>query len=499
MPVANVLLTGATGYIGGLLYPRLRERGHRVRCLARRPDRLTQRLGADADVVQGDCLDGTSLGPAMAGIDVAFYLVHSMASPGQFEGLDRQAAREFGAAARKAGVRRIVYLGGLGGDGDMLSPHLRSRRETGEELRASGVPVTEFRSSIVIGAGSLSFELVRALVERLPVMICPKWVAVQAQPIAVDDVLAYLVEAVEGGTAGDESLTCEIGGPDVVSYGDIMREYARQRQLFRLLIPVPLLTPRLSSLWLRLVTPLYANVGRWLIDGMRNRTIVEDGRAAGRFSVKTRGLREAVTLAVAERARQVEAGLERVSSSIDPDDALDDLRSFGCLVDSREVTVRGRQSDAFAPVLAIGGATGWYYGNTLWALRGWLDRLAGGVGLRRGRRDPESCEVGDAIDFWRVSSVRGDARLTLRAEMKLPGCAWLQFDADPIPGTETVRLRQTALFDPRGLLGLLYWVALLPVHAVIFRGMLDRLRRAGERRALTPDSPTSAAPRPAAA
>ena len=339
------------------------------------------------------------------------------------------------------------------------------------------MPVIEFRCSIVIGAGSLSFEMVRALVERLPVMVCPKWVSVKAQPIAVGDVLAYLEEAAEA--EGDASVVCEIGGPDVVSYGDIMREYAKQRGLTRRLIPVPLLTPRLSSLWLRLVTPLYARVGRALIEGMRNRTVVVNPREALRFAVEPRGLTRAVADAIAQRGTRVEACLDRVGTP-DAAEALWELRSAGCLLDSRERVVRAPAADAFAPVAAIGGDRGWYYGNGLWRLRAWLDRRLGGIGMRRGRRDPATCSVGDAVDFWRVAAIEPDRRLTLRAEMKLPGRAWLQFDVQPIHGSGTVRLRQTALFDPRGLFGLLYWVAMLPAHALIFRGMLRRIAAEGE-------------------
>jgi uncharacterized protein YbjT (DUF2867 family) len=478
MPAVSVLLTGATGYVGGLLLPLLESRGHRVRCLARRPGRLRRRAHPATEIVEGDVRDPASLLHAMAGIDVAVYLIHSMGSAGSFEDADREAARRFGAAAATAGVRRIVYLGGLGDGRDDLSPHLRSRRETGDVLRESGVPVIELRASIIIGAGSLSFEMVRSLVERLPVMICPRWVAVKAQPIAVEDVLAYLVAAAEDETSG--SVVCEVGGPDVVSYGDIMQEYARQRGLKRLLIPVPLLTPRLSSLWLRLVTPLYASVGRWLIDGMRNQTIVTDTEAARHYALKPRGLTQAVSEATRQRGERVEALLSEAVGP-DADAALTALRASGCLLDHRETTVHASPARAFDPVRTIGGATGYYYGNPLWTLRAWLDRVMGGIGMRRGRLDPDICAVGDAVDFWRVVAFEPDRRLTLNAEMKMPGRAWLQFDVVPGSDGEPARLRQTALFDPRGLLGLLYWVSLLPAHALIFRGMLRAIAARGAR------------------
>jgi uncharacterized protein YbjT (DUF2867 family) len=476
MPALSILLTGATGYVGGLFLPLLESRGHRVRCLARRPDRLRQRVHPTTEIVEGDVRDPASLSLAMAGIDVAVYLVHSMGSAGSFEEADREAAGRFGVAAAAAGVRRIVYLGGLGDGRDDLSPHLRSRRETGEVLRESGVPVIELRASIVIGAGSLSFEMVRSLVERLPVMVCPKWVAVKAQPIAVDDVLAYLAAAAEDETGA--SVVCEIGGPDVVSYGDIMREYARQRGLKRLLIPVPLLTPRLSSLWLRLVTPLYASVGRWLIDGMRNQTIVTDAEPARRYALKPRGLMQAVSEATRQRAERVEALLAEAARP-DAEAALTALRASGCLLDHRETVVQASPARAFEPARTIGGANGYYYGHPLWTLRAWFDRLVGGIGMRRGRRDPDTCAVGDAVDFWRVVAFEPDRRLTLNAEMKMPGRAWLQLDVVPGNDGEPARLRQTALFDPRGLLGLIYWVSMLPAHAFIFRGMLRAIAARG--------------------
>lgn len=472
-----ILLTGATGYVGGRLLPLFEQRGLRVRCLSRRPDSLRSRVGAATEVVAGDVLDRVSLDAAMRGVDTAYYLVHSMGATGDFEREDREAANTFAEAARTAGVRRIVYLGGLGDASHQLSKHLRSRQETGQRLRATGVPVIEFRASIVIGSSSLSFELIRALVERLPIMICPKWVRVLAQPIAIEDLLQYLVEALE--LPDGMSQVFEIGGPDQVSYGDIMREYARQRGLRRLMIPVPVLTPRLSSLWLGLVTPVYARIGRKLVESLRNPTLVTNHDADGAFSVRPRGLRAAIERALGNEDRE----LARTRWS----DALSSAgrtprwggTRFGTrLVDSRTVVVPLPPEAAFAPIQRIGGGTGWYYANWLWRLRGFLDLLVGGVGVRRGRRDPLQLGVGDALDFWRVEQIEPGRLLRLKAEMKLPGRAWLEFEVTGDQDQSTIR--QTALFDPVGLTGLLYWYAVYPLHQFVFAGMLRNIARAAQ-------------------
>ncbi len=469
----HVLLTGATGYIGGRLLPLLEQRGYPVRCLARRAAHLEDRLGATTQVVSADVLDPTSLPPALEGIDVVFYLVHSMGTKGSFESQDRVAAENFATAARQAGVRRIIYLGGLGVDDPGLSPHLRSRHEVGQILGESGCQVIELRASIVIGSGSLSFELVRALVERLPVMICPKWVATPSQPIAIEDVLAYLLAAMDWEGKGNRIF--EIGGPDVVTYGDIMREYARQRGLRRWLIPVPVLTPRLSSLWLALVTPVYARIGRKLVESMRNPTVVRDHSALQAFDIRPRGLAAAIARALVHEDRELAE--TRWSDALSSSGQLQSWRGtrFGTrIIDSRVTSVDVPPEAAFAPIRRIGGAQGWYCGNFLWTLRGWLDLICGGVGRRRGRRDPEQLRVGDTLDWWRVEQYRPDQLLRLAAEMKLPGRAWLEFEVTPDEEGGSA-IRQTAIFDPRGLAGRLYWYALFPVHALIFRGMLRRI------------------------
>jgi uncharacterized protein YbjT (DUF2867 family) len=448
--VATILVTGATGYIGGRLLHRLEDDGLAVRCLARQPGRV-RASSPHTEVVRGDCLDADSLAPAMAGIDVAYYLVHSMATGAAFAELDRRAATNFGMAAAGAGVRRIVYLGGLVNDDGDLSEHLRSRSDTGVILRASGVPVIEFRSSIIVGAGSLSFEMIRGLVERLPVMVCPRWVATRTQPIAIDDVLAYLTAAAT--LPGDAGAIVEIGGPEVVSYGDMMKEYARQRGLRRCLVPVPVLTPRLSGLWLALVTPAQATVGRALIDSLRNATVVRSATAASTFTIRPMSLEKAFAGAIAQSATR---HLKR---------------------DSRMLVVNAPPAAAFAPIRGIGGSAGWYFATYLWRLRGLVDRLFGGVGMSRGRHNCEDCRAGDTIDGWTVESYEPDRRLRLSADLKLPGRGWLEFEVRPVLDGRSSEIHQTATFDPRGLAGRLYWLTTVPIHAILFRGLLRNIGR----------------------
>jgi uncharacterized protein YbjT (DUF2867 family) len=470
--MASVLITGATGYIGGRLVPVLEAAGVRLRCLARQPTALASRVSPTTEIVAGDVLDPASLDRALTGIDVAYYLVHTMGAHGDYRDTDRVAARNFGQAARRAGVRRIVYLGGLATGEEPLSKHLESRIETGQALRESGVPVVEFRASVVIGSGSLSFELIRALVERLPIMICPRWVSTLAQPIGIDDVLAYLASALQ--LPDSENRTFEIGGTDQASYGDVMREYARQRGLKRVMISVPLLTPRLSSLWLGLVTPVYARVGRELIAGLKNRSVVTDPAALAVFPIRPVGLREAIGRALRYEDRAF--ALTRWSDARSSGGARSspaDARFGGKLVDRRQIRVAVDADRAFAPIARIGGERGWYFGTWLWRLRGAIDLLFGGVGMRRGRRDPEAPAVGDTLDFWRVEAYEPGRRLRLAAEMKLPGRAWLEFEVAPDAGGALVH--QTAVFEPAGLSGLVYWHGLLPMHAVIFGGMLRKI------------------------
>jgi len=474
----HVLLTGATGYVGGVLLPELERRGYRVRALARRPGKLTGRVGSGTEVMAGDASSAADLAAACAGVDVAYWLVHSMESGVDFERADRLAAERFAAAAREAGVRRIIYLGGLGADDDRLSAHLRSRHEVGAILRGSGLDVVEFRASIIVGAGSFSFDLVRTLVERLPVMICPAWLATPTQPIAIADVVAYLAEAIALPPAPPRIF--EIGGPDRVSYGDIMREYARNRGLRRLMIPVPVLTPRLSSLWLKLVTPRYSKVGRKLIDGLKNPTVVNDAAALDAFAIRPRSLATAV-----REAGEQEDGSFTKTRWADLADAEDLPRRYGGvpegtrLVDHRHLSVPVSPAVAFASIERIGGTHGWYAHDWLWQVRGWLDRMVGGPGMARGRRDPDTLRVGDTLDCWRVEACEPPRRLRLAAEMKLPGRGWLEFEVVPRDGAVTIH--QTAVFDPRGLGGLAYWYAIWPLHELVFRRMLAGIGRHASR------------------
>ncbi len=464
-----ILLTGATGYVGGRLLRELERKGHRVRCLVRRPEFLQNRVGPVTQVVAGDVLDAQTLPAAMSGIQTAYYLVHAMGSTGDFAEEDRRGASNFAEAAKEAGVRRIIYLGGLGRPDANLSAHLRSRQEVGDILRSTGVPVVEFRASVVIGPGSLSFEMIRALVERLPVMIMPRWVSVLTQPIYVGDVLQYLVAALGRNVA--ESRVFEIGGSDRVSYGDLMREYARQRGLRRWMIPVPVLTPRLSSLWLGLVTPVYARVGKKLIDGIRYPTVVQDDTALRTFDIRPKGIREAIASALRnEDSEFIETRWSDALSSAALRRYRTGVRFGPRIVDSREVRVEAPPDKAFRPIERIGGETGWYSGNGLWRLRGLIDLAVGGAGMRRGRRDPLRLLVGDTVDCWRVEAIEPDRRLRLAAEMRLPGRAWLELEVTP-DGAGS-RIRQTAIFDPVGLGGRAYWLALYPVHQWVFAGML---------------------------
>ena len=469
-----ILLTGATGYVGGRLLNTLEATGYRMRCLSRHPEALSLRVAQTTEVVKGDVLDAASLPASMAGVHTAYYLVHAMASVNSFEEEDRRSAHAFAVAARAAGVQRIIYLGGLG-SGRELSAHLRSRQEVGRILQESGVATFEFRASIVIGSGSASFEMIRGLVEKLPLMITPRWVNTRTQPIAIEDVIAYLMQALALKVNG--SRIFEIGGPDQVSYLDLMKEYAHQRGLKRWMIPVPVLSPRLSSLWLGLVTPVYARVGRELVDSLRNETVVRDQSADHLFSIRPLGFREALKRALANEDRGfAQTRWSDAFSSVGASPQWGGVTFGRRIVDSRSSHVQYSPAVAFRPLERLGGRTGWYFADWLWRLRGFLDLMFSGAGMRRGRRMPDHLFPGDTVDFWRVEEVQRDHLLRLAAEMRLPGRAWLQFEIEA-DGSGSV-IRQTAIFDPVGVLGQLYWYLLYPVHQFVFAGMLRGIVRA---------------------
>ena len=480
-PPATVLVTGATGYIGGRLVPRLLDEGHRVRVLARSAARVRSRSWADrVEIIEGNALARETLAQALAGVDCAYYLIHSMGSGAGFHEVDVEAARLFGQAAREAGVRRIVYLGGLGDPKTDLSQHLRSRQDTGRALREGGVPVTEFRAAVIVGSGSISFEMIRYLVERLPVMVCPRWVYSRVQPIAVNDVLDYLAAAPANAACGDKVI--EIGGDGVTTYKGMMLGYARARGLRRWLVPVPVLTPRLSSYWVHWITPIPAGVSGPLIDGLRNEVVVTDDLARALFpAISPRDYAGAVAEVLDDLEHgRIETAWSDAHGATAAPDSFSRVESHEGMIFER----RTRQVDAPARAVyrvftGIGGDRGWFYGDWMWRIRGMVDRLLGGAGLRRGRRHPDELRVGDALDFWRVEALEPGRLVRLRAEMKLPGRAWLQFRVWETDDGKT-QLEQTAAFLPKGLGGLLYWYGLYPLHARIFDGMAREIARRAE-------------------
>ena len=471
-----ILVTGATGYVGGRLVPRLLVEGYRVRCLVRDPTRLQGRSWINqVELVQGDVLNPASLSAAMHDVQVVYYLIHSLGSGSDFSDRDLVAARNCAHAAHEAGVKRIVYLGGLGDPKADLSPHLRSRQQTGDALREAGIPVTEFRAAVIVGSGSLSFEMIRYLTERLPVMICPKWVFTRIQPIAIRNVLDYLVSALRCPESTGRIL--EIGGSDVLTYADMMTGYAQARGLKRRLIAVPVLTPRLSSYWVHLVTPIPANIAQPLIKGLGNEVIVRDSTVLQLFpNVHPINYKTAVRLALEKmNTHGVEtAWSDALTSSQGHKSPVTLISTEGLIIERRQMTVSASTESVYQSFARLGGARGWLYMDWAWQLRGMVDRLCGGVGMRRGRRDPEELRVGDTLDFWRVEMVVPGRLIRLRAEMRVPGRAWLEFEARSVPGDQALLL-QTAFFEPKGVPGLLYWYALYPVHSLIFSGLIRKI------------------------
>lgn len=485
-----VLVTGATGYIGGRLVPELLDAGYRVRCLARTPRKLRDHPWAGrVESVRGDVTDAESVGAALRGVDVAYYLVHSLGGGPGFEETDRSAARIFAEQAAAAGVRRIVYLGGLTPEGvpeEDLSPHLRSRAEVGRILLGSAVPTTVLRAAVIIGSGSASFEILRHLTERLPVMITPSWLGNRTQPIAVRDVLRYLVGSAR--MPADVNRTFDIGGPEAFTYEQMMHRYAAVARLsHRLILKVPMLPPRLSSQWIGLVTPVPSALARPLAESLRHEVVCHEHDIA-RYVPDPPGtpigFDEAIALAL-RRIKEANVATRWSSAALPgaPSDPLPtdpDWAGGSLYTDRRERVVDVSPEALWQVIEGIGGENGWYSFPLAWAVRGWLDRLTGGVGLRRGRRDAARLRVGDSLDFWRVEEITRPHLLRLRAEMRLPGLAWLEMYAEREPDGRT-RYRQRALFHPQGLLGHAYWWSVSPFHAVVFGGMARNITRAAAR------------------
>jgi len=476
-------VTGATGYVGGRLVPALLAAGYSVRCFVREPRKLDERSWRSdrhVEVVKGDLGHTETLAQHMAGCTAAYYLVHSMeASGSSYANRDRELAEAFGEAATAATVARIIYLGGLGELGDGLSQHLRSRREVEERLHASGVPVTALRAAMVIGAGSASFEILRYLVERLPIMITPRWVVTESQPVAIDDVLHWLVRCLE--VPETIGRTLEIGGPDVVAYRDLMDIMAEEVGLRRrIIVPVPVLTPRLSAGWIGLVTPVSYRIARPLAEGLRNRVVVTRNDVQDVMPHPALGVRSAIRKAL-QSVRDLDVETRWSAAGTIPGDP--EWAGGAMFCDERKIVVDADAAATFAAVCRIGGGNGWYAADILWRVRGIMDKAIGGPGLRRGRRHPERVEFGEALDFWRVIGLQRNKALALIAEMKIPGTAMLSFDLSPAEGARgrvVTLLTMTARFRPKGLAGLLYWYSVLPLHAIVFGGMLRGIRRTAE-------------------
>ena len=482
-----VLVTGATGYIGGRLVPTLLAAGFRVRVMARSQRNLTDREWyPEVEFVQGDARNLESLKEALRNVKVAYYLIHAMGAGAEFESLDRLTAKNFAQVARDSAVERIIYLGGLYPKDEKLSPHLQSRKEVGEILLASGVPTTVLRAAVIIGSGSLSFEMLRYLTERLPIMVTPRWVDSRIQPIAVRDVLRYLVESAF--MPANISRGFDIGGPEVLTYREMMVVYAQVAGLKpRRILSLPFMSPSLSSHWVGLITPVPKRIARPLMESLINEVVCKENDIATYIPAPEEGLtgfHRAVELALKRiqdgRVTTRWASAAHIGAPSDPLPSDPDWAGGSLYVDERTRTIQCTPAQLWGIIEGIGGEHGWYSWRLGWWTRGLLDRFVGGPGLRRGRRDPFSLVIGDALDWWRVEELEEGHLLRLRAEMKLPGLAWLELIVDKDEKGQTL-FRQRALFHPRGPAGGLYWTLIKPFHGLVFGGMQRNIARAAEK------------------
>ena len=471
-----ILVSGPTGYVGGRLVPRLLDAGYRVRCLTRDPARLQGRSWYKrVEIVGGDAADAASIAEAFEGVWAAYYLIHGMQGGRPHAEHDLQMARNFVEAAERHKVQRVIYLGELVDATAQLSPYLRSRHETGYVLRQSRIPVTEFRAGMIIGSGSALFEMIRYLTEREPVLVCPAWFFSMAQPIGIRDVLQYLVEAL--GCPESAGRTLEIGGPQRLTYAQMLLEYAAERGLRRSLIRTPFYLPRLSAYWVHMVTPIHWRSVLPLIEGLRANMVVHDDEARRLFpAIQPLDFR----LAVREALGRVLSDVVETSWSDALVNSAGDTRPYefdveeGMMIERRSALLDVPAGAVFRAYAGIGGQRGWLFMDWAWAIRGWMDKAVGGVGIRRGRRHPDEIRAGESLDFWRVEAVERDHLMRLRAEMKVPGKAWLQFESTSLPHGQTL-LVQTAYYAPRGLLGFMYWYAMWPFHAFLFDGLIRQV------------------------
>jgi uncharacterized protein YbjT (DUF2867 family) len=471
-----ILVTGATGYIGGRVVPRLLDAGYRVRCLVRDAERVEGRPWCSrVELVTGDALDAESLEAAFRGVSAAYYLIHGMQGGRSNAERDLRAARNVATAAEGAGVQRMIYLGELVDPTANLSPYLRSRHETGYLLRQSAVPVTEFRAGMIIGSGGALFEMIRYLSEREPVLVCPAWFFSLAQPIGIRDVLEYLLAALK--TPESSGKLIEIGGPTRLTYAEMLLGYAKLRGLKRVLIRTPFYAPRLSAYWVHMVTPIHWRTVLPLIEGLRASLIVHDTEARELFpAIQPMDFQSAVRAALG----RVQSDVVETSWSDALVNSAGDSRPYkfaieeGMMLERRTLAVNSPPAAVFRAFTGVGGARGWLFMDWAWAVRGWMDKLIGGVGIRRGRRNPDEVHPGESLDFWRVEAVEKDRLMRLRAEMKVPGKAWLQFETATEKDGKTL-LTETAYFAPRGFWGFLYWYAMWPFHAFLFDGLIRRI------------------------